>query len=45
MDRENNGCGGSGMVKNLESDSCELPNTARGLRRLYGSVAFQMGQV
>lgn len=33
------------MVKTLEFDSRELPYTARGLRRLYGSMAFQMGQV
>ena len=30
MDKENNGFGSLGMVKTLESDSCELPYTARG---------------
>ena len=45
MDLEDNDCGGSGMVNTLESDSCKLPYIARGLRRLYGSVDFQMDQV
>ena len=45
MDYEDNDCGGSGMMKTLDFDSCELPYTAGGLRWLYGLVAFQMGQV
>ena len=45
MDKEDNDCGGLGMMKTLEFDSCELPYTARGLRSLYGSMAFKMCQV
>ena len=45
MDKENNDCVGSGMMNTLEFDSCELPYIVRGLKRLYGSVDFQMGQV
>ena len=38
--RRNNGFGGSGMEKTLESDSCEFPYTARGIKRLDGWMAF-----
>ena len=41
MDKENNGFGGSGMEKTLESDSCELTYTARGLKGLNGCMAFK----